>query len=426
MYLLAALYILIMRKFSTSLITNLNHELAALRKGDGLRPNKIVPGSTLHATLATIENSPAETYTQQRAHNRLLQEIAKLPDGPASYALRAAYGLEVPTGKLMARRQTVAADLEKHRDTVKRYENKAIDELGSQLASAKAQTARVRTAAVDNTTQTDGANLGLHRQSLQTAASATIGGLLGIPHHAEPLVNILQASAPAYLDTDISVRITGSKKGNPWYRYHLKYQFFGSRPKFTLAAVLDAADGERLMAAGLIDEYCSINRSQNPQRDVRMLFNATSLSARRTDSGRTKNLPFMMLDAQRSEDLIRSLDHSLKGPCWIMQAEVPVEWQSEAVRYTYATSFDVLATLPYAYWYAPGLMYVRTLKWDYGQLVKQLPAGANLRFMSFTGAPTNGLFKHDNGVATLHLDNWLFRGHSLLCVWGEYATDKSR
>lgn len=397
-----------MHKKYTKYHTNLVAELASLRKGNGLSPAKLQGKASIQDVIART-HSNSSSFTNSQIHNILLAEISHLPQGPASTALRYALCLDdtIQTrDTLFQRRRELADKLGKHPDTIIRYENQAIHTLALQLEES--------TSTVPPHPPQDTNDHQLQTKALHTAAVASLSGLLPIATHAPELVNYLEQSQRPYLEMNIDITFSPSPRGASWYRIETAYHFQGKRSAFRLAIVLDDEDGEYLIAQGLIDDFHKLNDHIDPKREIRTIINGSRFIAYDRMAATQKLLRFHELDPAEVSLLLQSVGKPLKSYSRFLEVTIPPRWQKENINYEYKSAFSLRDDIHYAYWYAPSMMFLKKITFDYSQF----PGASSWNFivMPFLGNITAESARTSHAFIA-RPNNWIMPGHGIALMW---------
>lgn len=388
-------------------------ELAELRKGVGLTPVKLTDKSAIRALISRLTNLPVVSLTNSQIQAFLITEIAKITASRSGQALYNAFGLGgegEPT--LSNRRAALARRLHKHPDTIERYENQGLAEFTAHLSNLQPTQAVSFSAAPTTYLQH------LEGQAAKLRAATTLGlsGILSLDRGAEELIDFLESSPQPYLDTNIDITFQPSKRGSNWYCMTLTYTFQSSRETFRIAAVTINEDGERLMKLGLIDEFHKLNYTLESMREVRSLINNARFTLRHAKSDQQKLLRPKLLAAEQIKPLLRSVGEPLQGPCHIFEITIPHEWRTPGTTYEYYSAIDLqLDDMHYAYWYAPSLMYVKRLAFDYSKF----PNANKRQFMAlpFLGHIVGDVLDRNKHSFVLHPNSWIMPGHGIGLTW---------
>lgn len=385
-----------------------------LRKGRGLSPARLKDKTAIREVIANAYNLSPSNATTSQIHNLLLGEIAKLPHSAPFIALRYAYcltssGEELTT--LFQRRQELAGLLHKHPDTIIRYENQAIEHLAILLKDPSHSPQDPPTVNHLRLKQLD-----VQEKVIRQTATASLTGLLPIANHAPELVAYLERSTRPYLDTVISIKFLPSRRGKDWYRLEIGYSFRGVRDTFRLAIVTHSEDGEQLIAQGLIDEFHMLNDHKDPQREIRTTINTTRFTAHNRDNNTQKSFRFHELSPTEANTLLQSASQAPKDQCRFLEVSIPLEWQQENIRYEYQNAFNMRDDIHYAYWYAPSMMYLKKLTFDYSQF--PLAPTWNFAVIPFLGNIAGESSRTPFSFVT-RPNSWIMPGHGIALTWGD-------
>lgn len=403
-----------MHKKYTKDHAKLTEELAKLRKGRGLSPAKLEDKMAIRQVIANANNLSPNNATTSQIHSLFLAEIAKLPRSAPFTALRYAYCLiddAKEASTLFQRRQELARLLHKHSDTIIRYENQAIEHFAILLKDLSHSPQDLPA-----TTQPYAKQLDAQEKIIRQTATASLTGLLPIANYAPQLVAYLERSTRPYLDTTINIKFLPSRRGKDWYRLEVGYSFHGVRDTFRLAIVTRGEDGEHLIAEGLIDEFHMLNDHKDPQREIRTTINTTKFTAYNRDSNTRKSFRFHELSQAEAKTLLQSASQPPKDQCRFLEVSIPPEWQQENIRYEYQNAFNMRDDIHYAYWYAPSMMYLNKLTFDYSQF--PLAPTWNFAVIPFLGNIAGESTRTPFSFTT-HPNSWIMPGHGIALMWGD-------
>lgn len=405
--------VITMHKNSTKYPNKIIKELSLLRKGRGVSPAKMTYCSLLREIAAGAIGVDSNSITNSQAHNLLLAEIAKLPSTPPSMALRYAFSLAEEAknfGSLTQRRAALAKALNKHTDTIIRYENQAIGELAQYLVDSHNTALKPLTSPSHSVTILESQ----HRNIMRDTVILNLPGFLPVANRAHELVDLLEQSQRPFLEMSVEIKFLPSSRGNNWYRLEARYAFSGTRNMFRIAAVMDSRDGERLMTHGLIDEFHELNNKIDPTQEMRSIINTSCFIAYNHSAKSRKLFRFKELEPMQTDRLIQSIGEPLKAQCRLLEVIIPSKWQEENITYEYRSTLNLRDDIHYAYWYAPSMMYVKKLVFDYSDF----PGVDSWNFivMPFLGNLVG------EGVRTpysfvAHPNNWIMPGHGIALVW---------
>lgn len=401
-----------MHKTYTMVESDLTKELADLRKGAGLTPVKLQQKRTIRELVSRVMNLPSASLTGSQIFAFLAAEIAQLNHTRNIAALSYAFGIGMKKSETLSeRRAALSRQLAKHPDTIERYENQGIAELSAHLISL--QPTDLLTVPSSATAYVQH----LEQQSIKARAATALGlsGLLSLERRAEELIGFLESSPRPYLDTNINIAFLPSERGKNWYRMVVAYTFQGYRETFRLAVVTTSEDGERLMKLGLIDEFHKLNDEIDPTRETRHVINNNHVTLRHTETGQQKLVRFKEIAPVQAQQLLQSVGEPLLGRCRLLEAIIPPEWRVPDTIYEYYSSINLRDDIHYAYWYAPGLMYVKKLTFDYSKF----PSAHKWQFMAlpFLGHIAGDALNRNQQSFELHPNNWIMPGHGIGLIW---------
>lgn len=406
-----------MQKRYTRHHDKLRVELASLRKGQGITLAKIHNTYTIQKTIARALGADSHSITNSQIYSFLLTEIAKLPHTMPYVALRNALGLADDTThakSLIERRNHLASHLDKHRDTIIRYENQAINDLSAKLEDLDKDAPDTSGPLITTSKPTLHKRLDVQNAIIRDTAISNLAGLLPLADRAPELVHALEQSRRPYLEVIIEIKFLPSSRGDNWYRLDVKYVFTGKRDTFRLAVVMDSEDGERLLTQGLIDDFHKLNDHIDPRQEIRTIINNSRFTAYNHASNTQKLLRFSELEPDQADVLLQATDSSLKAQCRFLEIDIPLEWQSDTTTYEYRSTFNLRDDIHYAYWYAPSMMYLKKLMFDYSEF-PQVDTW-NFVTMPFLGNVTSSSIRHDH-TYIVRPNSWIMPGHGIALMW---------
>ena len=383
-----------------------------LRKGEGLSPIKLQNRLALRTIAARAAAIPTDQLTNNQVYSFLLEELARLPKSNHTLALHNALGINSVADKLAVRRSHLALQLKKHPDTIERYENQALHDFATQLIK--------RSSAPQNPSLHPSSyylqELEAHTQTLRAITTTGLSRHLSLEGHGEDLMKYLELSRRPYLDATVHMQLLPSSLGDKWYRFKLSYSFKGKREAFRVAVVLNSADGENLMASGLVDDFHQLNHFDNPKRDIKAISANSKFIAKNPTANTQKLLRLRELSPQETALVLRSTSKPLAQPCWILGVDIPREWQAPESIYEHHSVINLDTEEQYAYWYAPALMYLKKLTFDFSEFPRADAWDFSLQ--PFLGH-SPGTIITDKNLYTLHLNNWIMPGHGIILLWKE-------
>lgn len=383
-------------------------ELSSLRKGKGLTPLKLQEKPTIRMVAARVASTTVDNLTDNQVYSFLLSELSRLTDNTATTALKNALGVDSRHGNLSARRLELAAKLTKHPDTIERYENQGITNFSAHLTEHSLH--------LQDTSPLPS----LYIQELEAQAKATramtVVGLtnhLSLANHGEDLMSYLESPRKPYIDASVHITLLPSSRGNQWYRLHQSCSFQGSRESFRIAVVLNNNDGEQLMASGLVDDYHQLYNPDNLRRDIKAIAANSTFIIRNLQTHTQKLLRFRELEPEETSRVLQSVSEPLAGACWLLEVIVPPKWQTEVCSYEYQNTIHLQVGCC-AYWYAPTLMYLKKLTFEFSRFPEKHTRTFFLQH--FLGHAPGTVFAEEHRY-TLHLNNWVMPGHGIVLVW---------
>lgn len=405
-----------MQKKYTKPALTLLKELSGLRKGTGLSPGRLRDKPAIRALVSRLTNASASSLTGSQVHAFLLAEISKATHTRNGQALYSALGIDPESADTLSGRRAAMAMLHgKHPDTIERYENKGLAELTDHLLE------------LEQTVQHPSSNQSqpvssLYLQQLEAQAAMTraattliLSGLLSLGKRDEEFVRYLETYRQPYLDAIITIKLKSSRRGNGWYRIEVSYNFQGQFSVFRVAAVTNNKDGEDLIKLGLINEFHKLNDTIEPTREMKAIINSSTLTLYNPTARQQKLLRFKELKPEPAMQLLQSVGRPLLGTCRLLEIAIPSNWEAPETVFEYRNALNLREDLQYAYWYAPGLMYVKKLTLDYSEF----PNADKRQFkaLPFLGHITGDDLISDQRSFTLYPNNWLVPGHGIGLMW---------
>lgn len=392
-------------------------ELALLRKGEGMAPFKLHDKPAIRGVVAHATATQINSLTNNQMYNFLLTELSHLPKNDSLNALRNALGITSTEKKLSTRRAAFALDINKHPDTIERYENEALRIFASHLYR--------RDDLFSHSTSTSGDSSLLYLQEIETQAKATraittlgLSAHLSLGSRGEDFIQTLEFSRRPYLDATIAINLIPSSRGTGWYRFKLTTSFQGARETFRVAVVLDKSDGEQLMATGLIDDFHQLTPT-NPKKDIRAIIASSKFILKNTLTNSQKLLRLREMETEEAARLFQSVGKPSLYQCWLLEVVIPSQWQNENVTYEYQSSITLETdTHLYAYWYSPALMYLKKLTIDFSQFPD---AGRRRFFLQAFLGHNPGITQTDQHWYSLQLNRWVLPGHGIILLWQDKA-----
>lgn len=399
------------KKYTKHRYLRLVKELTNLRKGEGIAPSKLHDKPTLKLVAAHATHTPADSMTDYQAYNFLLAELARLPNNLFSTAMNRAFGLTSQAKHLATRRRQLADESHKHPDTIERYENRGIQDFASRLLEYESLTA----------TEAPAQSAYLQELETQTAALRQISAVslsahLPLGDYAGELLKYLELSRQPYLQATINLAFLPSSRGGSWYRFKLTYCFQGARETFRIAVVFDRKDGERLMQAGLIDDFHQLNNPSQQAREISTIISSSKFVLKDAARNSQKLLRLQELAPESSLRILQAADTPFNKACILLEVKIPEEWQTPDTIYEYHSIVNLRADEHYAYWYSPAMIYLKKLTFDFSHF----PAADRWHFFlqPFLGHNTGTLLEKER-LFILQANSWIMPGHGLALIWQE-------
>lgn len=385
-------------------------ELTPLRKGKGLTPSKLHHAPTIRSVAARVMGTSMNALTDNQIYSFLLSELSDLPTNDTTTALVGAFGVNSPYDKLVERRAHLAIILNKHPDTLERYENEGIGSLAAQLVE------RDLLSQIQETTSHSSQYLQeIESQANATRAMTTIGlaSHLSLTSHSDDLMTYLEMPRKPYMDATVHIALLPSSRGINWYRFRLSYLFQGGRETFRIAVVLNRSDGEQLLASGLVDDYHGLDNPDHPARDIKTIIASSKFIVRNSKTNSQKLMRFHEVDQEQASRIAESLSKPLIDSCWLLEITIPTKWQRQECTYEYLSWLN-LQIASIAYWYSPTLMFLKKLTLDFSQFPDA--HARDFFIVPFLGhAPGTELAQEHTYI--LDLNNWIMPGHGIALGW---------
>lgn len=402
---------MVQKRYTKLRHSKLTKELAWLRKGEGITPAKLHDTSIIRAIAAHATHTPPDSITDYQIYNFLLTELARLPDNLFYKAMNSAFGITSSALHLATRRKQLAQELNRHSDTVERYENKGIQDFANKLLEHESTaliTPPTRTAYLQE--------LEAQTTALRTIAAASLAAHLPLGNHADDLLRYLELSRQPYLQATVTLSFLPSSRGDEWYRYKLVYCFQGSRETFRIAVVFDRKDGERLMQAGLIDDFHQLNNAEQSSREISTIIANSKFILKDTARNTQKLLRLKALETEAAMRILQASSATFNKACVLLEIKIPPEWQTSSTAYEYHSTVNLRAAEHYAFWYSPALMYLKKLTFDFSHFPD--PDRWQFFLQPFLGHNTGTLFE-DERLFMFQAHSWIMPGHGIALIWQE-------
>lgn len=384
----------------------LTKELLSLRKGNGINPQKLQNAPLVRSVVSQILHTQADSITNNQVYDFLVKKAGTLPRTNLTLALRYALGVNTPGEKLAQRRLRLAKTLQKHPDTIERYENKSFALFATTLIESITTDIPVEVVQKNYAQQFE--------EKAKATRDITILGLashLSIGDSAADLMKTLEIPYRPYLNASVNLTFLPSHRGNEWYRFQLVRNFQGARSTFRVAVVLNEEDGELLLNAGLVDDFHKLN-TRNPEREIKTIIATSKFTIRHQKT--KKLLRLRELDPTTTQRLIHATNQPTKETCWLLEVAIPLEWQQPDVVYEHQSVINLRTAEHYAYWYSPGLTHLKKLVVDFSQF----PEADKWHFFvqPFLGN-VSGHLNEKQRVFTITTQHWIMPGHGVVLIW---------
>ncbi len=404
---------------NNSQTTRLLAELQQLRKGRGLTAWKLRDTFELKRIIAKrVGLSPGDLSTHQ-IYSYLLYEINQLGREDVAVALRSAYaiGQENNPRTLTDRRLDLAVQLGRHSDTIKAYENEALQSLQHRLVSPLdyAALAPKLSSVVKVPTFTRG--MRATEESLQNIAVESLAGLYDLGSHRSEILRGFGRNAQPYMNVDFECSFRPSERGADWYSYKFSYRFQSAKDVFRIGIAFSNKETSLLMASGLVDEVVQLNTIPDYDREIPEILKRWRFAVQKASADPVKMLSFSEISEGERSALLDSIWRLKAENCRIIEVRVPDEYQVPSAIYELRASIDLPVAEHYAYWEAPGLMYLNTIKID----LSQFPNRKKWRFFikPFLGTVFPPSVEADGDKFLLPASSWVMFGHGIAVIWQE-------
>lgn len=391
------------------LFDELQKELRLLRKGSGLALWKLDSASLLRQMIARRLDIPQTELASTQLYGYLLHEINELTGSELKRALKCAYALEESTASSLTRRRAdLSLQMERHPDTLKAYENQAIDELAHRLMESPSLPPPAPIAiSTDKPLE----------QALQRTVVEGLGGLYELGTHASEVLRVFGKSRQPYLDARVECSLLPSKRGSDWYVYRYRYTFRSLKTTFRIGVVTSTQDSSILMATGLFDEMIQLNEGADFERELPGIIGNCRFVVRDMETDSHQSLWFAEVDAPRRRELLGSVWQIDADTCRVIELQIPVAEQTVSTLYELRVDYDLRVDEHYAYWGTPGLMYLTTLTID----ISQFPRRDTWQFFlkPFLGTTFTGSFDPGGNRFSLPANNWITAGQGVVLIWQE-------
>lgn len=403
----------LVEKNESYLQSKLIGELQLLRKGSGLLPWKLPHMDTIRQCVAKQVGIDADALSMNQMNIHLLYEIDQLGEGEIVQALRNAYALgqETTPQSLTKRRYDLALQTKRHPDTIKAYENRAITRLAHRLL-ARYTTKPIHQAA------TSGRGVVPDHEIMQKALQHTVteglGGLYALGSHGSDLLRAFGRNRHPYLDANIECLLLPSERGSEWYTYEFRYQFHCAKEVFRIGVVSSFQDSGVLMASGLFDEVTQLNEGADLEHEMENIIKNWRFFIYDSQTGTKESFAFTELSRYTRLELLEPVWQVDANNCRVLEVQIP---KAKTSYFELHIRTDLRINEHYAYWEAPGLMYLNTITVD----VSHFPDRKKWKFFlkPFLGTAFTGPIESDEDRLILPAHSWIMNGHGIAIVWQE-------
>ncbi len=130
--------------------------------------------------------------------------------------------------------------------------------------------------------------------------------------------------------------------------------------------------------------------------------------------GSQKLFRFQELEQGQADRLLQSTGKPLKAHCRFIEVTIPPQWQAEDVVYEYKNVLNLRDDIHYAYWYAPSMMYLKKLVFDYSSFPNI--ESWNVVAMPFLGHVGRESTRGSHSFV-VHSNSWIMPGHGVALMW---------
>lgn len=391
-------------------------ELQSLRKGSGLVVWKLQHLAVLRGIIARQLGVDADTLAVSQMHAYLLYELSELGEGDVAKAVRNAYaiGQEHDPHSLTHRRADLSLRLNRHPDTIKAYENEGISQLAHRLTTYAALPTSAK-GHIPSTVKEKHVGLDSMEKALKKTVVEGLAGLYTLGGRGVEALRPFGRSKHPYLDTNIELVLSPSSRGDDWFLYKLRYMFRSTKSIFRIGIVTNAQDCGMLMSSGLFDEVTQLNQDADFDREIADIISSWRFIVHDKETGIQHPFWFTELDATIRRDLLTPVWQVDADVCRVIEVHIPEDLQGESISYELRCIYNLRVGERYAYWEAPGLMYLNTITID----VSQFPHREQRQFFikPFLGTAFPGLLEPGGSKFTLPASSWLMLGHGIVIIW---------
>lgn len=404
------------KRTNTDLPALLMRELLALRKGSGLTPWKLQSAVELRKVIAKKLDTDAATVSAEQVFAYLLYELSELGTSDMANALRSAYaiGQDAPAYSLTDRRTNFALQIQRHPDTVKAYEDLAIKQLAYQLVTNPIHEIQALTG-VQITESSSEYNR--TTKALERSITEGLAGLYELGNHGSEILKVFGKHKKPYLEMNVECTLLPSNRGSEWYTYKYRYTFHFSKTTFRVGIVTSPQDSGILMKSGIVDETTQLCADADFNQEMADIINSWRFIAHHTQTG--VQLPFWFTEVEptRRRELLSTVWQIDPDNCRIIEVALPSEVSSQDMLYEVYAQTELRVSERYAYWEAPGLIYLNNVVVD----VSKFPNRDKWEFLikPFLGTSFPGTLETTGDRFTLPASSWVMLGHGIAIIWQE-------
>jgi len=254
-------------------------------------------------------------------------------------------------------------------------------------------------------------------KALQRSVSEGLAGLYELGTHGSELLKVLGRHKKPYLDANIICSLVPSSRGDDWYTYDYRYTFYSPKTTFRVGIVTSSQDSGILMKSGLVDEVTELCADADFDQEMPAILSSWRFIMHNTEEGTQSHLWFAELDVTARRELLSSVWQIEADDCRIIEVTLPIEAANPGTMYEVHALTTLRVNERYAYWEAPGLMYVNTITVD----VSRFPNREKWQFFikPFLGTAFQGKLEATGDRYTLPASNWLMLGHGISISWQE-------
>jgi hypothetical protein len=392
-----------------TLSEQLSEELRHLRKGSGISSWKLTQSTYLRSALAGQAGLEDNELSAIDMLNLLAVEFDRLGDSIEARATRNAFGLDRETQirKLSDRRAEFAERLGRHPDTIENYENRGIAEIVQRLVGTAAIPAA--------SSHTFKPAAGISTDPARTMISHGLDAIYGLGDQAIDILKNLDGAQGPFLDASIELHLTDSPRGPEWYTYNLRYIFTSSLTSYRIAVARRPHDTEILSASGLVDEVMQLDRNGNLDTATADIMQRCRYSVYDQPRATMRPLSVHNLDHTEMQDINAKLWQIDPVEYRIFAVVVPPELAGRSNRFDFFQSFDLSTSEPYAWWSAPGLMYINNILIDTSSF--QPFEHSVFYIQPFLGQLFAGTLDSGKRKFSISARGWIMQGHGLAIIW---------